>query len=528
MRKLAVPILLLALGGCATKVESSGNLQVCRNGRCAPAGETMTRADLVEALHGLFRDSAGAPIGLCEAAGSACKDRNVSFYVQGGPIPGLASIDAADAAGISLDRDQGAIRLNLTYRASFLGVPTACGASETVVTVASLTDVRIESGNFYCNWLLVGNVVANSHYAVERIDLDTGKLTGRYSMGTVGLLVVGGGKGEFLFDFKRQPATAVAAAPSPPSPLPPSPPALIPQSRPEPPPPPPTPSTAARPAAAAPPPIPEGFATTPPVTRFPRGAERPDDVAVVIGNGDYSRQGRDIPNIRPAYADAEGARLLAVQALGIREGNVIFLRDATGAQMTRIFGSERDHRGQLFDWVKAGRSRVYVYYAGHGAPGARGNGPYLVPSDADAARIELNGYPLKTLYDNLGKLPADSVTLVLEACFSGLSPAGSVLGQASPVFFEVKSPDVPANLTVISAGAANQMASWEQDGSDGLFTKYYLLGMSGKADAAPYGNGDGKVGLDELDRYLKDTMTYWARRYYGRDQNAQIIRGSGR
>ncbi|EME70876.1 hypothetical protein H261_05689 [Paramagnetospirillum caucaseum] len=279
-------------------------------------------------------------------------------------------------------------------------------------------------------------------------------------------------------------------------------------------------------AAAPPPPVAAAprFAVQPAVGRFPRGAERPDDVAVIIGNADYARQGRDIPNVRPAHADAEGARLYATQALGIREGNVIFLKDATGSQMTRVFGSDKDHRGQLFDWVKPGKSRVYVYYSGHGAPASQGGSPYLIPTDSDAARIELNGYPLKQLYDNLGKLPADSVTVVLEACFSGISPAGSVLGKASPVFFEVKAPPVPANLTVIAAGAANQMASWEADESSGLFTKYYLKAMAGEADS----DKDGRVGLDELERYLKETLTYFARRHYGRDQNAQIVRGGGR
>jgi hypothetical protein len=255
--------------------------------------------------------------------------------------------------------------------------------------------------------------------------------------------------------------------------------------------------------------------------RYPRAPERPDDVAVVIGNADYRRMGRDVPDVPPARADAAAVRHYVTDALGIREGNVIALDDATGAQLVRVFGSKDDPRGQLFDWVKPGRSRVFVYYSGHGAPGREGGSPMLVPVDADAARIELNGYPLKQLYDNLGRLPADSVTVVIEACFSGLSPAGSVLGRASPVFFEVKAPPVPARLTVITAGAANQVASWEPDDSHGLFTRHFLEGMSGKADF----DHDGKVSLDELDRHLKDTLTYLARRHYGRDQTAQIVKG---
>ena len=50
----------------------------------------------------------------------------------------------------------------------------------------------------------------------------------------------------------------------------------------------------------------------------------------------------------------------------------------------------------------------------------------------------------------------------------------------------------------------------------------FLKAMLGDGDKKPYGNGDGKVSLKELKRYLDKEMTYLARRYYGRDQNAQI------
>tara|TARA_B100000315_G_C14202230_1_gene418161 strand:- start:15 stop:173 length:159 start_codon:yes stop_codon:yes gene_type:complete len=51
--------------------------------------------------------------------------------------------------------------------------------------------------------------------------------------------------------------------------------------------------------------------------------------------------------------------------------------------------------------------------------------------------------------------------------------------------------------------------------------------MSGEADAKPSGNGDGKVGYAELKRYLKGMVTRLARRYYGREQTAQIVIGKG-
>ena len=175
--------------------------------------------------------------------------------------------------------------------------------------------------------------------------------------------------------------------------------------------------------------------------------------------------------------------------------------------------------------MKAGKSRVFVYYSGHGAPGGEDGSSYIVPTDAQASMIDLNGYPLSTLYKNLGQIPAKSVTVVLEACFSGASQSGSVITQASPIYLKAKETSIPSGITVIAAGAANQIASWERDSSSGLFTKYFLKGMSGEADAKPYGNGDGEVGYDELGAYFKDTLTYYARRYYGRDQTVQIVNG---
>jgi len=270
------------------------------------------------------------------------------------------------------------------------------------------------------------------------------------------------------------------------------------------------------------------FAERPLAVRFAPGPDRPHDVAVIIGNANYAKFGKDIPDDLPAYADAEGIRLYARQALGIHDENIIFIRDATGAQMETVFGNDREWRGKLFDFVKPGVSRVFVYFAGHGAPGAtRGASPYLVPADADSTSIALSGYSLATLYENLGKLPAEQTTVVLESCFSGQSPGGPIIGKASPILLVPAPAPVPRNLTVIAAASGDQMASWEKDNSDGLFTKYFLLGMSGEAAKPPYGKGDGHVTLDGLDHYLKDTLTYFARRYYGRDQVANFVKAAG-
>ena len=209
-----------------------------------------------------------------------------------------------------------------------------------------------------------------------------------------------------------------------------------------------------------------------------------------------------------------------MKAKGIKEGNIIYLKDATNAQLLSVFGNDKSHKGKLFSYIKPNKSNVYIYYAGHGAPGEEGDA-YLVPTDTDSQTIQFTGYQLSTLYSNLGKLPAKSMTLILEACFSGGSQSGSLISKASPIIITPKKTMIPANVKVIAAGSETQMASWEEDSSHSLFTKYFLKAMSGEGDS----NKDGKVSDTELKEYLSDTMTYYARRYYGRDQKVQIHNG---
>jgi len=262
------------------------------------------------------------------------------------------------------------------------------------------------------------------------------------------------------------------------------------------------------------------FALKPIPINFPTTSIKRDDIAVIIGNANYKKQGKDIPNVNPAYADAEGIKKYFMKAKGVKEGNIIYLKDATGSQLASVFGNEKSYKGKLFNYIKAKKSNVYIYYAGHGAPGEEGDA-YLVPTDTDSQTIQFTGYQLSTLYSNLGKLPAKSVTVILEACFSGGSQSGSLISKASPIIITPKKTMIPANVKVIAAGSERQMASWEEDSSHSLFTKYFLKAMSGEGDS----NKDGKVSDNELKEYLSDTMTYYARRYYGRDQKVQIHNG---
>ena len=113
-------------------------------------------------------------------------------------------------------------------------------------------------------------------------------------------------------------------------------------------------------------------------------------------------------------------------------------------------------------------SDVFVYYSGHGAPDLENaslsggqTGAYFVAHDTDPNYAAQTGYSLDQFYKGLDALEAKSVTVVLDACFSGGSDAGMLIQQASPIFISVENP--AANLksgVVLTSSSGEQISSW--------------------------------------------------------------------
>ena len=247
-------------------------------------------------------------------------------------------------------------------------------------------------------------------------------------------------------------------------------------------------------------------------------------VALIIGNRNYQRMGKEVPDVDYAHNDADAVYQFVTRGLGYRKENIILFKDASQADLIGALGSENNPRGKLYDWIRPGESDVFVFYSGHGAPGLKDGAGYLMPVDADPAKVELNGYALKTLYANLGSLSSRKTTIVLDACFSGGSAKGALVKNASSISLKVKK-ETPklAKAVVLTASGHSQVASWDTKVFHGLFTRCFLEGMAGAADEKGFGNRDGKITLGELKRYLDEEVTYTARRNYGREQHPQVV-----
>ena len=249
------------------------------------------------------------------------------------------------------------------------------------------------------------------------------------------------------------------------------------------------------------------------------GAENRDGIAVIIGNRDYGDQ---VPTVEFAHNDAAAMTRFVVDVLGFRDGNIIDLRNATKGQIEAVFGTAGIAKGKLSNWARPGKADIVVYYSGHGAPGLKDRRGYLLPVDADPNLAEITGYPVDVLYRNLAAINARSVTVFLDACFSGATPGGMLIRAASGISVTPKPPRASSKLTVLTAARDNQVASWDEGSRHGLFTAHLLEALYGAADRKRYGNGDGKVTVAEVKRYLDDEMSYQARRRYGREQTATV------
>ncbi|MDP6109939.1 MAG: hypothetical protein QGF71_07670 [Rhodospirillales bacterium] len=95
----------------------------------------------------------------------------------------------------------------------------------------------------------------------------------------------------------------------------------------------------------------QSFPERPVFAKFSHGKMRPDDIAIIVGNANYTKKGKDIPNVTPAYADAEGIKRYVIDALGIRQDNILYIRDTVFVDLVSVFGNEGNHKGQLFKWI---------------------------------------------------------------------------------------------------------------------------------------------------------------------------------
>ena len=231
----------------------------------------------------------------------------------------------------------------------------------------------------------------------------------------------------------------------------------------------------------------------------PSLTKRPDAVGIVIGIETY-----DYFAPAPyAASDADMMKNYFRNTLGIEK-----VYDFTNKKVTGNFFDNNFNPiyGELQKAVRKGETEIFVFYSGHGIPSAAGDRLYLLPSDGRLEAIEKQGYDLNTLYNNLEALNAKSVTVFLDACFSGVSrstesnEARNLIAAKGALIRPVVAQPWLNNpgFTVFSSSEFDQTSLGFDASGTGLFTYFLAAGLQGKADA----NGDKKITAGELSDYI--------------------------
>ncbi len=225
----------------------------------------------------------------------------------------------------------------------------------------------------------------------------------------------------------------------------------------------------------------------------------PDAVAVVIGIERY----RDVPGVEYAARDAQSIHAYLTKSMGFDARNVRLLQNE---RATRT-----DLESALGTWLRnrvTEKSRVFVFYAGHGAPNPVTGEGYLVPYDGDPSDTKTTAYPIASLYKSLAALPAREVVVALDACFSGAGGRSVLAKGARPLVNRVKGLETPGgNAVVLAAAAGDQISLSDADGQHGLLTLSMLRGLRGGADA----DKNGSVTVAELYGYVRPEVERAAR-----------------
>lgn len=205
--------------------------------------------------------------------------------------------------------------------------------------------------------------------------------------------------------------------------------------------------------------------------------------AVIIANENYEEESR----VEYALNDGGMFKTYCQEVLGLPETNIHYRADAT---LNNILAE--------LDWMKqisnafGNEAKFVFYYAGHGIPDEASGDSYLLPVDGRGNMLA-TGYSLNKLYEALGNLSAQSITVLMDACFSGANRDGNMIASARGVAIKAKPAAPKGKMVVLSAAQGDETAYPYKEKGHGLFTYFILKKLQ---------ETKGDIGIGELADYV--------------------------
>ena len=167
----SIPLSLAACGGTGNFVAAP------------PLSIDNSTMNTQDSVHQLFADgSTPYKIQLCNAdkGTRTCKKGSdgLSAFGVGGPLLPLSmNVSALDVKKIAPKND--ALAFSSDVGATVDAIPPVCGLVGGTITTKNDT-ASMQLNNFYCNWAVIGNVLASIKLSIDSIDLPDHTFTGYY------------------------------------------------------------------------------------------------------------------------------------------------------------------------------------------------------------------------------------------------------------------------------------------------------------------------------------------------------------
>lgn len=202
---------------------------------------------------------------------------------------------------------------------------------------------------------------------------------------------------------------------------------------------------------------------------------------------------RNVDPVPYATNDGKIFKEYCTKTLGIPEANIIFIKDPTKTEFEHFLKN-------LKEFAKGDKNphnvKVVVYYAGHGVPDEKRHTAHLLLSDSFGNNAE-SGISLQYLYQELDEINASSVTVFLDACFSGQKRDGGMIVESRGVVIPCDDTDPIENMVVFAAAQNDESAYSYSEQQHGTFTYFLLKKLKETSGNATYG---------QLSQYIEDEV----------------------
>lgn len=211
--------LLVWVSGCATVRPQM--VRWCQGQRCETLGEDKaTKEALLVRMSQFIKENLNREIHLYETGsaeefrpekGPEGYARGISWYVQGGPMPGLAVTKTMKFTDLMyMDRENLEIKFKVKPGdVTWIGTPVYQAEVEGTINIRSAKEIQY-SATYVGSWLVAAGAWKHE-WLIDYFDFDRGILGGNFSVAGGGLMNVGGGKGYQMVRGKTEPQAAAAA-----------------------------------------------------------------------------------------------------------------------------------------------------------------------------------------------------------------------------------------------------------------------------------------------------------------------------